>query len=103
MARSANNPAQRPLEDSGPARHRAAEPAAPSASARRAHRVAATAEALRNLRPAQHRVLIETYYRGRTTEQAAAALGIPARTVKVLLYEALHTLREQLAPDRRIA
>ena len=51
------------------------------------------AEALASL-SAQHRaVLVETYYRGSSVAEAAAALGIPVGTVKSRTYYALHALR----------
>jgi RNA polymerase sigma-70 factor (ECF subfamily) len=49
--------------------------------------------------PDDHRqVLVELYYRGRTMSEAAAALGIPAGTVKSRSYHALRTLRRRLDP-----
>jgi RNA polymerase sigma-70 factor (ECF subfamily) len=38
-------------------------------------------------------VLVETYYRGRSVNQAAQVLGIPAGTVKSRTYYALRALR----------
>ena len=47
---------------------------------------------------ASHRqVLIEVYYRGTSSEQLAACLGIPAGTVRSRLHYALRALRHQLA------
>jgi RNA polymerase sigma-70 factor (ECF subfamily) len=40
------------------------------------------AEALESLRPDHRKVLLETYYRGRSVAEAAATLGIPAEIVK---------------------
>ena len=51
------------------------------------------ADALASLRPAHRRVIIETYYRGRSVTQAAAALGIPAGTVKSRAFYALKALK----------
>jgi RNA polymerase sigma-70 factor, ECF subfamily len=49
--------------------------------------------------PADHRqVLVELYYRGRTMSEAAAALGIPAGTVKSRSYHALRSLRRRINP-----
>ena len=49
--------------------------------------------------PADHRqVLVELYYRGRTMTEAAAALGIPAGTVKSRSYHALRNLRRRINP-----
>ena len=46
---------------------------------------------------AEHRrVLIEVYYRGRTTAEAAEVLGVPAGTVKSRTYYALRALRAAL-------
>lgn len=46
---------------------------------------------------AEHRrVLIEVYYRGRTTAEAAEVLGVPAGTVKSRTYYALRALRSAL-------
>ncbi len=51
------------------------------------------AEALDTLRPAHRRVLLETYYRGRSVAEAATVLGIPPGTVKSRTYYALRALR----------
>ena len=51
------------------------------------------AEALRSLSAEHRAVLIETYYRGRTVVEAAAALGIPVGTVKSRAFYALRALR----------
>ena len=42
----------------------------------------AVADALATLRPEHRRVLLETYYLGRSVAEAAVVLGIPAGTVK---------------------
>lgn len=47
-----------------------------------------------SLLSASHReILIETYYRGRSTAEAARILGIPVGTVKSRVYHALRSLR----------
>ncbi len=53
----------------------------------------AVAEALGELRPEHREILLETYYRGRSVSEAAAALGIPAGTVKSRTYYALRALK----------
>ncbi|MFD8406988.1 sigma-70 family RNA polymerase sigma factor [Streptomyces anulatus] len=50
-------------------------------------------EAFRALSEAHRDVLYETYFVGRTTQEAAAALGIPPGTVKSRAYYALRSLR----------
>lgn len=57
------------------------------------------AEALATLSPAHRAVLVELYFRGRTVAEAAAALGVPAGTVKSRAFYALRGLR--LALDER--
>lgn len=60
----------------------------------------AVAEALASLEPGHREVLVETYYRGRSVAEAAAALGIPAETVKSRTLYALKELRLALQePD----
>ena len=58
---------------------------------------------LRSL-PAQHReVIVATYFRHRTTDEAAHLLGIAPGTVKARLYQAMRDLSEMAAigwPDR---
>ena len=51
------------------------------------------ADALASLRPDHRRVIVETYYRGCTVTEAAAALGIPAGTVKSRTFYALKALK----------
>ena len=50
-------------------------------------------DAISSLSPDHRRVLIETYYRGRSVAEAAAELGVPAGTVKSRTYYALRALR----------
>jgi RNA polymerase sigma-70 factor (ECF subfamily) len=54
------------------------------------------AEAIAALSPDHRAVLVETYYRGRTVGEAAAALGIPPGTVKSRANHALAALRSAL-------
>jgi RNA polymerase sigma-70 factor, ECF subfamily len=51
------------------------------------------AEALADLSPSHRSVIIETYYRGHSVAEAAAALGIPPGTVKSRTYYALRALK----------
>jgi RNA polymerase sigma-70 factor, ECF subfamily len=51
------------------------------------------AEALQRLSPEHRSVIVETYYRGASTRDAAVRLGIPAGTVKSRLYYGLRALR----------
>ena len=51
------------------------------------------AEALDRLTPEHRAVIVECYYRGRTTNEAAEALHIPAGTVKSRTHYALRALR----------
>ena len=50
-------------------------------------------EALRRLRHEHRRVLVETYYRGRSGREVALELGIPEGTVRSRLFYALQSLR----------
>lgn len=53
----------------------------------------AVADALLALHPDHKRVLLETYYRGKSVAEAAATLGVPAGTVKSRTFYALRALR----------
>jgi RNA polymerase sigma-70 factor (ECF subfamily) len=53
-------------------------------------------QALAGLSSDHRRVLVEVYYRGRTTQEAADILGIPEGTVKSRTYHALRSLRTVL-------
>ena len=53
----------------------------------------AVADALATLRPEHRRVLLETYYLGRSVAEAAVVLGIPAGTVKSRAFYALRALK----------
>jgi RNA polymerase sigma-70 factor (ECF subfamily) len=54
-------------------------------------------DALASLSPDHRAVIFETYYRGRSIDEAAAALGIPAGTVKSRSYYGLRSLKLALA------
>ena len=60
----------------------------------------AVAEALASLSQVHRQVIVETYYRGRSVAETAAALGIPAATVKTRTFYALKALK--LALQERI-
>ncbi|HWG65035.1 MAG TPA: sigma factor-like helix-turn-helix DNA-binding protein [Streptosporangiaceae bacterium] len=49
--------------------------------------------AIRSLRPDHRGVLLETCYRGRSVDEAAAVLGIPAARVRSQAFYALHALK----------
>jgi RNA polymerase sigma-70 factor (ECF subfamily) len=53
-------------------------------------------EALATLSADHRRVLVETYFRGRSVAEAAVALGVPPGTVKSRTYYALRALRAAL-------
>ncbi|MGW3204465.1 sigma-70 family RNA polymerase sigma factor [Streptomyces sp. NPDC001135] len=68
------------------------------------HRSARTlrvAEAVRALVPAHRTALVEAFYRGRSMEETAEALGVPVGTVKSRLYHALTQLRAELSERGR--
>jgi RNA polymerase sigma-70 factor (ECF subfamily) len=55
---------------------------------------------LRDL-PAQHReIIVATYFRRRTTREAAALLGITPDAAKARLYQAMRDLSDRVAADR---
>ena len=56
----------------------------------------AVADALATLRPEHRRVLLETYYLGRSVAEASVVLGIPAGTVKSRAFYAVRSLRTVL-------
>jgi RNA polymerase sigma-70 factor (ECF subfamily) len=53
-------------------------------------------EALRRIGEDHRRVLVETYYRGRSYAEVAAELGVPEGTVKSRVYYGLRALRNVL-------
>lgn len=60
-------------------------------------RKVAVADALRAISAAHREILNETILRGRTVNEAAAAMGLPVGTVKSRVYYALRALRVVLA------
>jgi RNA polymerase sigma-70 factor (ECF subfamily) len=50
-------------------------------------------DAMRGLTAAHREVVFETYFRGRTVQEAADSLGLPVGTVKSRVYYALRALR----------
>ncbi|MEU6733752.1 sigma-70 family RNA polymerase sigma factor [Streptomyces physcomitrii] len=50
-------------------------------------------DALQDLTPAHRAVLVETYFLGRTVNEAAETLGIPSGTVRSRVFYALRALR----------
>jgi RNA polymerase sigma-70 factor (ECF subfamily) len=60
-------------------------------------RLMTVTDALRALSHAHREILVETYFRGRTVPEAAAALGLPLGTAKSRVYYALRALRDALA------
>ncbi|WP_380286128.1 sigma-70 family RNA polymerase sigma factor [Kitasatospora purpeofusca] len=59
----------------------------------RALRMMTVADALGDLSAAHREVIVETYFKGRTANEAAAELGVPAGTVRSRVYYALRALR----------
>jgi RNA polymerase sigma-70 factor, ECF subfamily len=53
-------------------------------------------DALTSLKPEQRTVLVELYFRGRTPQEVATALGIPVGTVKSRTHYALRALRKYI-------
>jgi RNA polymerase sigma-70 factor (ECF subfamily) len=53
-------------------------------------------DALRALKPEHRTVLVELYFRGRTPQEVATALGIPVGTVKSRTHYALRALRRYI-------
>jgi RNA polymerase sigma-70 factor (ECF subfamily) len=50
-------------------------------------------DALDDLTPAHREVLVETYFKGRTVNEAAEALGIPSGTVRSRVFYALRSMK----------
>lgn len=59
----------------------------------RALRSMMISEALGDLTEAHRQALVETYFRGRTVNEAAAELGVPPGTVRSRVFYALRSLR----------
>lgn len=59
----------------------------------RALRMMTISDALDDLTPAHREILIETYFRSRTADEAARLLGIPPGTARSRVYYALRSLR----------
>lgn len=62
----------------------------------RALRMMTISEALDDLTPAHRQALVETYFRGRTVNEAAEVLRIPPGTVRSRVYYALRALKLSL-------
>jgi RNA polymerase sigma-70 factor (ECF subfamily) len=62
----------------------------------------AVREALTRLTAAQREILVELYYRDRSLQEIAAALGIPVGTVKSRAHYALRALRAELTGTRPV-
>ena len=75
----------------------AAPPTSPDHSEHVVDRLTVTA-LLDHLSEDHRRVLVEVYFRGRTTAEAAEVLGIPQGTVKTRSFHALRALRRRLDP-----
>ncbi|MCW6008946.1 hypothetical protein K1W54_31045 [Micromonospora sp. CPCC 205371] len=76
-------------DQSPPAEPVAASAAAPAGAGLDA---AAVTAALARLDPAHREILVETYFRGSTVNEAARALGLPVDTVKARVYAAIRAL-----------
>ncbi|MFF2043065.1 sigma-70 family RNA polymerase sigma factor [Kitasatospora sp. NPDC058170] len=59
----------------------------------RALRLMTISEALGDLSGAHREIIVETYFKGRTVNEAAVELGIPAGTVRSRVFYALRSLR----------
>ncbi|MFJ9947183.1 sigma-70 family RNA polymerase sigma factor [Kitasatospora sp. NPDC091207] len=59
----------------------------------RALRLMTISEALGDLSEAHRQVIVETYFKSRTVNEAAAELGIPAGTVRSRVFYALRSLK----------
>ncbi|MET9218054.1 sigma-70 family RNA polymerase sigma factor [Streptomyces sp. NPDC088197] len=62
----------------------------------RSLRLMTISDALRDLSDAHREVLVETYFRGRTVNEAADELGLPQGTVRSRVFYALRALRNAL-------
>ncbi|MGW7004469.1 sigma-70 family RNA polymerase sigma factor [Streptomyces sp. NPDC054933] len=59
----------------------------------RALRMMTISDALDDLTPAHRQVLVETYFKGRDTNETARVLGVPPGTVRSRIFYALRSLR----------
>nr|WP_308011796.1 sigma-70 family RNA polymerase sigma factor [Streptomyces acidipaludis] len=59
-------------------------------------RLMTISDALQDLSAAHREALVETYFRGRTVNEAAEELGLPAGTVRSRVFYALRALRNAL-------
>ncbi|WP_267965260.1 sigma-70 family RNA polymerase sigma factor [Streptomyces sp. NRRL F-5123] len=62
----------------------------------RSLRLMTISDALQDLSEAHREALVETYFRGRTVNEAAAELGLPPGTVRSRVFYALRALRNAL-------
>ncbi|WP_399129780.1 sigma-70 family RNA polymerase sigma factor [Actinacidiphila sp. ITFR-21] len=62
----------------------------------RSLRLMTISDALQDLSAAHREALVETYFRGRTVNEAAEELGLPAGTVRSRVFYALRALRNAL-------
>nr|WP_225845120.1 sigma-70 family RNA polymerase sigma factor [Streptomyces sp. HPF1205] len=62
----------------------------------RSLRLMTISDALRDLSDAHREVLVETYFRGRTVNEAAEELGLPPGTVRSRVFYGLRALRNAL-------
>lgn len=62
----------------------------------RSLRLMTISDALQDLSAAHREVLVETYFRGRTVNEAAQELGLPAGTVRSRVFYGLRALRNAL-------
>lgn len=62
----------------------------------RSLRLMTISDALGDLSPAHREALVETYFRGRTVNEAAKELGLPPGTVRSRVFYALRALRNAL-------
>ncbi|SCE50132.1 RNA polymerase sigma-70 factor, ECF subfamily [Streptomyces sp. DvalAA-14] len=62
----------------------------------RSLRLMTISDALQDLSAAHREALVETYFRGRTVNEAADELGLPAGTVRSRVFYALRALRNAL-------
>ncbi|MGO4749670.1 sigma factor-like helix-turn-helix DNA-binding protein, partial [Streptomyces sp. 2MCAF27] len=59
----------------------------------RALRLMTLSDAMHDLSDAHREVLVETYFKGRTVNEAAQTLGIPSGTVRSRVFYALRSMK----------